>query len=187
VQTQNEEDTMKKLSERYVSLLRGALSLAAVLAFTASTALAQVPSSSPPYNIDLGSSSAGAPIKNVIQVPATVNSAQLNNLDKQGAICTLVTTALSGSPSVLFSIQNFDVASGQYYNVVASLAISAPTINTPYSIAVEPGITVVAAGTSSPLAGATAFPLSRIFRVQEVITGANTAVTGTIGCNLLVR
>jgi hypothetical protein len=187
VQTQNdEEDTMKKFSERYARSLRGALSLAVALAFTTS-ALAQVPSSSPPYNIDLGQSAAGAPIKNVLQVPGTINSAQLSNLDKQGTVCTLVTTALSGSPSVTFLIQNFDAASGLYYTAVTSGAIAAPTINTPFNIAVEPGITVVAPATSGTIVGATAFPLSRLFRVQEVITGANTAVTGTISCNLLVR
>jgi hypothetical protein len=50
VQTQNEEDTMKKLSELCARSLRGALSLAVALAFSASAALAQVPSfQNPPF------------------------------------------------------------------------------------------------------------------------------------------
>jgi hypothetical protein len=187
VQTQNDkEDTMKKLSDRYAKLSRvGALLFATALAFAVPAALAQVPSSVPPYNVDLGVAPNAPLIRNTLQVPATVNAAQQTNLDKLGAICTLVTTALSGSPSVTFLIQNFDSASGLYYTAVTSGAISAPTINTPYNIAIRPGLATVAAGTTPPVVGAAGFALSRFWRLQEVITGANTAVTGTISCNMI--
>ncbi len=164
---------MTKLSRLRERLLRSALALFA-LAFTATAALAQVPSTSPPYNVDIG-----AVITNTARAPATVNSAQLNNLDKAGAICTLNATALSGTPSVTFSIQNFDTASQQYYTVVTSGAQS-PSVNTPLAIMVHYASQTASLPTA--VVAAQGVPLARYWRVVQVSTGSNTTMTGTIGC-----
>ena len=167
---------MKRFSRLRERLLRSALALFA-LAFTASAAMAQVPSSSPPYNVDIG-----AVITNTARAPSTVNSPQQNNLDKDGVICTINATALSGSPSATIAIQNFDVASQQYYTALISSSISLST-NTPVSIALRPGNQTSGANASFSATGSV--PLARYWRVQQVITGANTTVTGTVGCNVV--
>lgn len=160
---------------------KGALSLLAVLFVvgTAGIAVAQVPSANPPFNVDLG-----AVITNNVQIPATVNSAQKSNLDKSGIICTFNATLSSGSPSITFNIQNFDSASNSYYTIATSGAQQAFSYNVPLSIFVREGAQLNTALPASILSGS-GVPVARFWRLQEVITGANTATTSTIGCNQL--
>jgi hypothetical protein len=175
---------MKELSKVCERLLSRALSLAIALIVFTGAALAQAPSASPPYNIDLGGTgtAAVAPlIVNTARAPATVNSAQLNNLDKVGAICTFNQTASSGTPTVTFNIQNFDAASQLYYTVATSGSIT-PSTNTPQSIAVKPGIQQSSLPSSFVSGGAISLPLSRYWRVQEILAGSNTTSTGTLSC-----
>lgn len=166
-----------------------AAAVAFVVFFAPLAALAQVPSTQPPYNVDLGSpgTSGGTPtpvITNAVRVPATFSSAQLGNLDKEGAICTFNATLSSGSPTVTFKIQNYDAASNTYYDVVTSGAQQAFSYNVPLSIVAHTGVVSGAVLPASIVSGA-GIPLARFWRVQEIITGANTATTSTIGCNLL--
>jgi hypothetical protein len=116
-------------------------------------------------------------ITNTLQVPGTINSPQLGNLDKSGAICTYNMSAQSGSPSVTFAIQNFDTANATYSTIVISGAITA--INTPTVIFARAGAQIASLPTGYVGAG---IPLARYWRVQEVVTGAGTAATGKVGC-----
>lgn len=152
----------------------------AVLLWNLAPALAQAPSSMPPYNVDTGV----ALITNVGQVgSATVNSANQTNLDKSGAVCTAFQTAISGTPSWTFSIQGFDAATATWNTLVTSGAIttSLTNINT---VRIGPGL--IAADVPANGVG-TSIRLPRVWRVQEVF-GAGSGgptVTAKIGCNLL--
>jgi hypothetical protein len=173
---------------KFYSEVRVAAILLAVF-FAPIAAYAQVPSTQPPYNVDLGSpgTSGGTPtpvITNTVRVPATFNSPQLGNLDKEGVICTFNATLSSGSPTVTFKIQNYDAASNSYYDLVTSGAQQAFSYNVPLSIVAHIGVVAGAVLPASILSGAS-LPVSRFWRVQEIITGANTATTSTVGCNLL--
>lgn len=145
-------------------------------------AMAQVPSTQPPYNVDLGGTgtAAGTPlIKLTAQTPATLNSAQLGNLDKVGALCTLYYSAISGSPQYVINIQNFDAASQQYYTVA--------TVGSPSSLAAGSTVNLYArpGASASPATGTTGVgvSLSRYWRAQLVLSGANTTATGSLSCN----
>jgi hypothetical protein len=156
-------------------LLVSAVILAAAVIFAGPLARAQVPSVPPPYNVDLG-----ALITNSARAPATVTSAQQDNLAYHGAECTFNQSAASGSSSTVFSIQFYDSASNTYQTLVTSGAITASA--TPTTIVVYPGIQ-----TSSLPTGMVALnmDLPRKWRVSQTNSGANTTTTGTIGCNLL--
>ena len=138
---------------------------------------AQVPSVVGPYNVDLG-----ALIKNAAQGPATVNSAQQQNLDQSGVVCSWNQASHTGSPTSSFSIQNYDAASGSYYQVaqIGSLTADNP-VTAPTVLAVEPALPASAPAGFSVTINA---PLARYWRVQEIITGTAT-VTGTVGCVLV--
>ena len=111
-------------------------------------------------------------------------SAQQTNLDKTGAVCTLNVTAESGAPTVTFNIQNYDSASASYYTVITSGTLTPGALPYQGVIGVHDG-----SQTSSLPAGVTAFsalPLSRFWRVQQVIAGTNSpAITGTVGCDVV--
>jgi hypothetical protein len=148
--------------------------IAAALASTA--AFAQVPTSSPPYNIDLG-----AVLTNTARGASTVNSSTLTNLDKHGVVCTYNQTAHGGSPSTTFGIQVFDAASNTWQSLATSGAITADA--TPTSVVVYPGAVATAVPTGMVLSG---LPLTRSWRVTETVGGTATpTVTGTIGCNYI--
>lgn len=170
-----------KLCEKTLSCV---LSLAVGLIAFTGVALAQVPSTSPPYNIDLGGTgtTAGTPlIKLNATVPSTLNSAQQSNLDKNGVICMLNFTASSGSPTATMNIQNFDAASQLYYTI-ATASLSTPGINVPIGTAALAGTLATTVGTvTTP----SSIPVSRYWRVQQVLAGANTTATGTVSCNLV--
>jgi len=159
--------------------LRGLGLGVAIGALALTSALAQVPSTSPPYNTDIG-----AVVTNALRTAGTFNSASQNNLDKLGAVCVLNVTTESGSPSVTFAIQNFDAASSTWQTIVVSGSLTTTLGVTPTTIFARVG-----AQTSSFATGISAgqgVPLGRIWRVQQVVAGSNTpAITGTIGCNLV--
>lgn len=54
---------------------------------------------------------------------ATENSRDFRNPDGIGAIVTIDCTAITSSPSVVFTLQGKDPASGKYYTILASAAI----------------------------------------------------------------
>jgi hypothetical protein len=158
---------------------------AAVLCLTPSPSKEQVPSTAPPYNIDRGVGSNGAQVPLIAlsaQAPATVNSAQQGNLDKEGVICTLAVTAVSGSPTVTVNVQNYDYASGDYYTVITSGAISVST-STVQSVYVHPGAQTASLPTA--VSAASGLSISRYWRVQAVVAVSSTTATGTVGWNVV--
>lgn len=159
-------------------LMAGLMGLALVVGLHFVPAQAQVPSSNPPYNVDLG-----ALITNSGQLTGTVNSPQQTNLDKEGVICTFNATLSSGSPSVTMNLQNFDSASGQYYTIVTGGTVTAFSYNVPLSIIAHVGAQT-GAGLPPSVLSAAGIPLARLWRIQEVIAGSSApSTTSTIGCN----
>lgn len=145
------------------------------LALFAGSALAQVPNAQPPYNGYIG-----ALITNTAQVPATLNSLQQSNIDKQGVICTFNFAAESGSPAVTLAIQGWDSANQLYYTLLTSSSFNTGTTGATLQVAVRPAIQT----TSLPTATyALNYALPRFWRVQEAITGASTTTTGKVGCD----
>jgi hypothetical protein len=176
----SEQSSSKELPMRTTTklLMAGLVGLVAIGSYFAEPAKAQVPSSNPPYNVDLG-----ALITNTAQTPATVNSAQQTNLDKEGVICTFNATLSSGSPSVTLNLQNFDSASGNYYTIVTGGAVTAFSYHVPLSIIAHTGAQT-GAGLPPSVLSAAGIPLARLWRIQEVIGGSSVpATTSTVGCN----
>ncbi len=163
-----------RINEFIKRALRSALVFTVAVIVLTGMAVAQVPSSQGPYNSDFG-----AVFTNTARVPGTYNSPQLSNNSYLGVICTWNQTAASGSPSTAINIQLFDSASNTYQTLGTGLS-SLTATGTPSSIMVYPGI-----ASSGLLAGTVLAHLPRFWRVQEVITGANTTSTGTVGCGYL--
>jgi len=178
------------------SKTRGLIALVAslvTLCLLASPLRAQVPSAVGPYNIDLSTL-----ITNTAQPAGIVNSASQNNLDQAGATCTMVMTGFTGYPVVNFSIQGFDTATGSWLSYVTSPAVTPALANTPVVLFVgrsggvpNPQPTLGFSPFTFPLpanAQSIAVPLTRIWRLQEVINGSGSpTVTAKIGCVLTVN
>lgn len=144
-------------------------------------AMAQVPSIPPPYNVELTQTGVPAVIVNTARVASTLNGPQEDNLAYGGVVCTLNSTANSGSPSTTFKIQGFDAASASYYDLGTSGAMTAT--GAPTSLMVYPGIVATSLPTGMTVVG---LHVPRKWRVQQIIAGtAGPAITGTLGCNLL--
>ena len=165
-----------RIKELAKKALRGAFNFVVAAVALTGVAFAQVPSSTGPYNSDFG-----AVLTNTARVPGTYNSVQESNTSYVGVICTWNQTAASGSPSTTIAIQGYDSASATYQQLGTTGALTAT--GTPTSIAVSPGI---ATSGVLPNSGVTVqMHLPRFWRLQEVITGANTTSTGTVGCGYL--
>ena len=169
--------------ELFSTALRTLLSVLAFSALVAigtigGVAFGQVPSANPPFNGDTG-----ALVTDAAAVAGTVNSAQQNNLDKSGVVCTYVASAVSGAPSVTINIQNYDSASNTYYTMSTTGAFIPSS--TPTNTMVYPAAQASSDPATFPSNSVMGLPLSRFWRVQRVLSGANTTSTGTLGCNQL--
>lgn len=150
-----------------------ALCVAAALSISAGFAVAQ-PSgqvqSVNPLTRDLGS------LRTMTgQAAATVTTADQNGFNVSRVVCVFRQSTNVGTPSTTFSIQNKDAASGQYYSILTSAAVTTgASVN---FIAAGAGLVDSANVRSS-------FPLAKTWRVSATITGATATVTGTIGCSV---
>ena len=106
---------------------------------------------------------------------AGVNSADLVNPVQRGVRIGINVTAISGtSPTLTVTIQGKDVASGVYYTILASAAITATGFT---SLVVYPGITLVANETADG-------PLPNTWRISTAIGGTTPSVTATITASM---
>lgn len=120
-----------------------------------------------PANVDLG-----ALITNTAQAAATVSSPDQLGGDVTTVLCTFNQTANTAG-NTLFKVEGKDAASGLYYTLIQSAAITTAN-NTPSTIAVGAGVATTAnLGAGTPVPGT--------WRVTEVASGTST--TGTVGCN----
>lgn len=122
----------------------------------------------------------GALITHTAQsVTGTYSSADQSGFNVSRIVCTFNQSSWTGNPSTTFLIQNKDAASGQYYTLVTSAAItSATSLNSPQYITAGPG----AATTSNVSVNV---PVARTWRVRTVLAGDSTPVVwGTVGCSV---
>ena len=124
-----------------------------------------------PVNSDIGA------VVTLAAASASGNSAQLKSGQKKGVNVLVNITAITGtSPTLTVTIEGYDSASGTYYTLLESAALSAvgATLLTVY-----PGVTATANVSASG-------HLPEFWRVSYAIAGTSPAVTATIGACLLV-
>lgn len=110
------------------------------------------------------------------QAAATITSPDQTGYNVSRVACVFNMSTHTGSPSTTFTIQNKDAASGLYYNVITSAAITAD--NTPTPLAAGGGVVT----TTNVSAG---FPVAAKWRVSIAVAGTSTpTVTGKVGCSV---
>lgn len=167
------------------SLILGAF-FAAFLA--TGLAIAQVPSQPPPpYNTPVPAPVANTPtatavITNTARAAGTFNTSIIDGSAYLGITCTFRQTVESGSPSSTIALQAYDAASATFTTLATSPASTSVAAASPVGLTMYPGIQ-----TSGNPAGFTFmnYKSPRFMRIQQIITGTNTQVTGTVGCDLL--
>lgn len=128
-----------------------------------------------PFNSDLNTvitlSAAGT---------GTVHSVQYGNSVMSGIQVRLYLTVAGGTtPTVTLFVEGYDPASGQFYTVGTTTAISV-AINTMYVLNVFPGIGSAPSNTTN-----VNNTLPPFFRVSATIGGTTPALTGTISAALI--
>jgi hypothetical protein len=105
------------------------------------------------------------------------NTVTQDNLQWRGLQLGINITAITGtSPSITVVVEGLDEASGQYYTLLSSAALSVAGF-TP--LTVYPGIAAAANSAASQV-------LPKSWRVRYTIAGTTPAVTATIGASLIV-
>lgn len=105
------------------------------------------------------------------------NSADLTNVNNRGLKVVVNVTSITGTtPSLTVTIQGKDAASGAYYTLLASAAITAAGTTV---LTVYPGQTASANVSANDV-------LPRTWRVLYAIAGTTPAVSATVGASLIV-
>lgn len=105
------------------------------------------------------------------------NSADQTNVNGKGLQLGINITAITGtSPTLTVTVQGKDAASGVYYTLLTSAALSAVAFT---QLTVYPGAAATA-NVSTPQ------PLPRTWRVLYAIAGTTPAVTATVGASVIV-
>jgi hypothetical protein len=185
---------MRKLTSllKGLTLAAAVLLVAAVLIAQPWRASAQVPSLTGPYNIDLGKVLAFTNLLNTASAQSPAGSTYSTtpvNYSSKGLICSLTITgnSASGSPSLAWSIQQYDAASNSWFTLVTQTIVG-PTGSgiypAPAVLEVAPGIAVSSLPTNLAAAN---LVIPRIWRVNVAPSGSvgGTYVSGYVGCNLV--
>lgn len=90
--------------------------------------------------VDMATNAEDTALSNAVRT-ATTNSPDITNSHGKGAIVVLDVTASSGSPSITFKIQGKDAASGKYYDILTSTAVTSVSTTV---LKVYPGLTAAA-------------------------------------------
>lgn len=110
------------------------------------------------------------------QGAGTVASADQANVNSRGVQVGINVTALTGTtPTVTVTVQGRDAASGTYYTLLASAAISATGFTL---LTVYPGLTAAANSVASQVLPAT-------WRVIATVAGTAPAATLTVGASMV--
>ena len=103
----------------------------------------------------------------------TTNSADQSGYNVSRIVCVFNQSAHTGTPSTTFTVQGKDAASGLYYTLLTSAAITADA--TPTAVHVGAGI-ASAANTGAGVM------IPRFWRVSTTVGGTTPGVTATIDC-----
>jgi hypothetical protein len=105
------------------------------------------------------------------------NTAAQDNPQWRGLHLGVHVTAITGtSPTITVVVEGLDEASGQYYALLSSAALSAAGFTL---LTVYPGVAAAANSAASQV-------LPKSWRVSYTIAGTTPAVTATIGASLIV-
>ena len=105
----------------------------------------------------------------------SVNGDDLDNLSSSSGNMIVDITAITGtSPTLTVTLQGKDPASGKYYDIIASAALTATGTT---MIKIMPG-GQIAANTSANNG------IPKVFRVIAAAGGTTPSITGTVGINL---
>lgn len=133
------------------------------------TSLASI--SSGASNIDTGSLLATPAIS------ATGAGPDQTNFNGRGVQILINVSAMTGTiPSVIFSVQGKDAASGTYYNILSAAAI----------VAVGTQLLTIYPGGLVTANVAVNAPLPRTWRISYVISGTTPVFTATIGASVII-
>lgn len=148
------------------------------LALAASAALAQIASGAvqviAPMTRDLG-----ALQTHTARAAGTTNASDQSGFNVSRLVCVFNQSSYTGNPSTTFSIQNKDSASGQYYTLVTSAAVTSATgLNAPVTLAAGAGVNASANAASN-------LPIARNWRTSTTVAGSATPMLwGTVGCSV---
>lgn len=119
----------------------------------------------------------GALITLTAHTAGTVNSTDQDNsrLNAKTVSCVLNQSAHTNTPSTTITIQGKDAATGKYYSLITSSAVTTSD-DTPVAVAAGVGV----ATTANVGAG---FPIPAKWRVIATIGGTTPIVTGKVACN----
>ena len=106
---------------------------------------------------------------------ATFNSADQNNENGRG-VHVIVDITVATTTSVTFKIQGKDPVSAAYYDLLTSAALTGTGTTL---LTVYPGLTAATNTVVSQV-------LPKTWRVNAVVTGASSALTATVGANVIV-
>lgn len=104
---------------------------------------------------------------------ASVNSSDFSTAGARGVMVFIDVTAVTATPSLVFTIQAKDPASGKYVDLLSSAAITATGTT---MLVVHPDATAAANAVA-------ALPISRTLRVKVVAADSDSA-TYSVGCSL---
>lgn len=106
---------------------------------------------------------------------ASVNSDDFENMNGRGVKVVIDATAAAATPSVVFTIQGKDLASGKYYDILSSAAITGTGTTV---LTVYPGTTASANVVANDV-------LPRTWRVKAVAGDAD-SLTYSVGASTIL-
>lgn len=106
---------------------------------------------------------------------ASENSADLSNPYARGAVIVIDVTAVTATPSVVFTVKGKSALGSDYYTILASAAITATGQTV---LRIYPGLTAAANVTASDVLPAT-------WRV-EAVHGDTDSITYSVSANLIM-
>lgn len=106
---------------------------------------------------------------------ASTNSADFENMNGRGLKLVIDVTAVGAAPSVVFTIQGKDPASGKYYDLLASAAITATGTTV---LTIFPDATVTANVSANDV-------LPRYWRVTAAHANADSITYSVGACTIL--
>ena len=176
-----------------VRVLLGMVALCAfaLLVVAPPRATAQVPSLNAPYNVDIGqvlnftnlagtNATTGA---TAASPTGTSYSVTPVNYVWQGVTCTLNITKTSGSPSLNWTIRQYDAASASYFTLLSTnIGTGSGPLPAQAIMEVAPAIQIT--GLPSNFTDVE-LVLPRVWEVTVTAYGNGLTATGYVGCNLM--
>lgn len=127
------------------------------------------------WDRERGNVDTGALVTLVNAAGSTTNSADQVNYNGRGLQVAINLTAIGATTTLTITVQGKDTASGQYYTLLASAAISAAGFTT---LTVYPGLTAAANSVANQV-------LPRTWRVTAQVSGSNTA-SATVSASVII-